>query len=110
LPRVRKAGEVGIMRLIDADALLKELTKAKREVNCHLPDIVKLFKGLRDWIKEAPTLDAVPVIRCPKCKYYGPGDHAGFWRCENWGVDINSQASPPETFYCADGEQKEEET
>lgn len=66
------------MRAIDADALLKELTKAKREVNCHLPDIVKLFKGLRDWIKDAPTLDVMPVKRgrwitegsdliCPVC-------------------------------------------
>lgn len=49
------------MRLIDADALLEDLTKAKREVNCHLPEIKKLFKALRDWIKDAPTVDAVPV-------------------------------------------------
>lgn len=63
-----------------------------------------------DAVQQAPTLDVVPVIRCTQCKYYGPGDHAGFWRCENWGVDINRQASPPETFYCADGETKEEET
>lgn len=49
------------MRVIDADVLLKDLTKAKREVNCHLPEVEKLFKGLRDWIKDAPTVDAVPV-------------------------------------------------
>ena len=70
------------------------------------------LQRMRTWHRERiyrkhPTLDAVPVIRCTECKYYGPGDHAGFWRCENWGVDINRQASSPETFYCADGETKE---
>ena len=51
------------MRPIDADALLKDLTKTKREVNCHLPEVEKLFKGLRDWIKDAPTVDTVLVKR-----------------------------------------------
>ena len=89
------------MRPIDAD-VLKEKKAYCVERHEKVVPVAEI-----DWM---PTLDAVPVIRCAKCKYYGPGDHAGFWRCENWGVDINRQASPPETFYCADGEPKEEET
>ena len=85
------------MRPIDADALIEQAKLQKTFITGKL-------------VQDAPTLDAVPVIRCTQCKYYGPGDHAGFWRCENWGVDINRQASPPETFYCADGEPQEEES
>ena len=100
------------MRPIDADAWFERID-ADHCASCRrLPcPCSKCGIGIaRESIENTPTLDAVPVIRCTKCEYYGPGDHAGFWRCENWGVDINSQASPPETFYCADGQPKEEET
>ena len=96
------------MRPIDADAL--RIIKVEECEGYTIDYYAAGWKACIDWIKTLPTLDVVPVIRCTKCKYYGPGDHAGFWRCENWGVDINSHASPPETFYCADGEPKEEET
>lgn len=79
------------------------------ETDCELGYILK--KDALKLLKEQEAEKPKEVnIRCTKCKYYAPGDHAGFWRCENWGVDINRQASPPETFYCADGEPKEEET
>lgn len=98
--------------MIDADLISRKAAVSRisdlivLELRCAcIPTWNEVYKALND----LPTLDAVPVIRCTKCKYYGPGDHAGFWRCENWGVDINRQASPPETFYCADGETKEEE-
>ena len=51
--------------------------------------------------------DAVPVIHCTECKYVGPSEYAGYWHCENWGVESNALTAKPETFYCADAERKE---
>lgn len=47
------------MRLIDADAVLRSLSD-------DLP-----YKGsVRRVLIQAPTVDAVPVVRCRDCKYY----------------------------------------
>ena len=93
------------MRPIDADTLIKDLY-------CDVPIAVfgssKRIGRIINYIEKRKTLDAVPVIRCTECKYFGPGAHQGFWFCENWGVDISEEKSPPEAFYCADGEPKEE--
>lgn len=58
------------MRLIDADALLKELRKSceyhaenSREFSLLQRDIII--------VQEQPTIDAVPVIRCKDCKHHG---------------------------------------
>lgn len=61
-----------------------------------------ISESLRQYVR-----DAVPVIRCTECKYYGPSEYAGFWHCENWGVESNMTTAKPETFYCADAERKE---
>lgn len=57
------------MRLIDADALLKELRKSceyhaenSREFSLLQRDIII--------VQEQPTVDAVPVIRCRYCEHY----------------------------------------
>lgn len=52
------------MRLIDADEL-----KGKAIAD---PDDGKCFVYCQD-IDEAPTVDAVPVVRCRECKFYFPG-------------------------------------
>lgn len=54
------------MRLIDADALKEELLKAKEENEKeHLVLIDNDFITL---IHDAPTVDAVEVVRCKDCK------------------------------------------
>lgn len=61
------------MRLIDADALPKEISWDKIENT-----------AFWETINEQPTIDAEPVIRCRNCKYYfgrsctahdAPGDY-----------------------------------
>ena len=47
------------MRLIDADAL-------KLEIACLYGSNPKYL----NWLNHAPTVDAVPVIRCKDCKWY----------------------------------------
>lgn len=55
------------MRLIDADKLEKEWTIASPEP--YNTDAVEVL----DSIREAPTVDAVPVTRCKDCAHYDMG-------------------------------------
>ena len=74
-------------RLIDADALIKTL------------GIDDLPIRLTYEIENAPTVDAVPVIRCRECKwYYRGGATCMYWDGENGmrGDDYCSQAEREE--------------
>ena len=85
------------MRLIDADAFLKDILTAgigKTIIEYSESDIGYM-------IRKRPTIDAVPVVRCKDCKYhedeeigmvYCPNALGG-WVAENW--------------FCAEGERKE---
>ena len=61
------------MRLIDADALIKQLSNYElQESPWGFYGNLKTYeaiKGCIDAIKEAPTVDAVEVVRCKECKY-----------------------------------------
>ncbi len=57
------------MRPIDADALLFELANESFPQSC---TYAQGRNGVIESIRNAPTVDAVPVIRCKDCKYYEP--------------------------------------
>ena len=80
------------MRLIDADALK---TKAIRCETFKLYDVPVFLKavGTKE-IDRAPTIDAVPVVRCKDCKYFKTR------LCEN--------EDNYDDWFCADGERKNE--
>lgn len=83
------------MRLIDADALVKDLTydwcgkplHGNRKTN---------YANIRASVIAQPTIDAVPVVRCKDCKYWDFGD---CYRLE---------LSHPDDF-CSYGERRDEE-
>ena len=86
------------MRLIDADALPKYTGYALSA------DEVAMA------VENAPTIDAVPVVRCKDCKWWDKTDN-GFGYCmamkhgymsENWEIGIYRTYKGD--FYCADGE------
>ena len=56
------------MKLIDADALLKQIAEDSRRNEGWYGDTW----GFINTIKDAPTIDAVPVVRCRDCKSIGP--------------------------------------
>ena len=80
------------MRLIDADALLKDIN-----------DYPYGYRGMiKDTIARQPTVDAVEVIRCKDCKWRGePG-------CAVYIVDESDR--PKDDDFCSWGERKEDET
>ena len=74
------------MRLIDANALIKE---AYAEGAYGYVDAKQ--------IADAPTVDAVEVIRCKDCKHYD-----GKWLCKISGVPSRKPCD-----FCSHGERKD---
>ena len=84
------------MRLIDVDDL--GVGRCSKDV---LPAAYCAgWNGLLGLIEKAPTVDAVPVVRCKDCKDWGPGT-GGIPIC--WET---YEPMPPDGF-CSIGERKE---
>lgn len=92
------------MRLIDADALDKRIYN---DIPIKVFGSIKNMAAVRQIIEEAPTVDAVPVVRCKDCKHYYEGDpeHPDCGWCRRL---ICGTVAPD--FYCADGERKDDES
>ena len=93
------------MRLIDADqASSIENLDQYSDLAAVLGDV----QTVRDILADAPTIDAVPVVRCQECRYYPTAkvNEKGFLICPASGMEIT------ETDYCSYGERmdKEDET
>ena len=85
------------MRLIDADALKKQCYPFPCAIG--VEDAVTIRA-----INEAPTIDAVPVVRCKECEYYNTtGCSKGFGWCESMDRGVS------DNFYCANGKQLNKE-
>lgn len=85
------------MRLIDADELKKQQTYLWDEVMGHVPCVL-----LYD-IDKAPTIDAVPVVRCKDCAVsYCLGDD-DFVVCSRGGINVD-----PDNF-CSYGERRSDD-
>lgn len=78
------------MRLIDADALTYSHTKDG--------DVVVYPEA----IAEAPTIDAVPVVRCKDCRWFGKIG------CAIEVVDETDM--PKENDFCSFAERRDDET
>ena len=86
------------MRIIDADAL--GVGRCSKDI---LPDAYCAgWNGLIELIEKAPTIDAVPVVRCRECKWWQEDDDIG--HCDN--PDGLDNYAKPEDF-CSYGERKE---
>ena len=66
------------MRLIDADIFASELDFADADVCEEFPDSYCEFgfsrEKIRELLRDIPTVDTVPVVRCRECKYRGTDD------------------------------------
>lgn len=87
-------------RLIDADRALEIV----RDQAIAHPNAYYLTTYATLTLREAPTVDAVEVVRCKNCKY-GEVDDADFpaqYLCKHNGADWND-----ENHFCSYGERKE---
>ncbi len=75
--------------LIDAVALL-DIFKQNS-----ITDIITIGdKTIRQHVYDAPTIDAVPVVRCKDCVYANSKYSDNFILCDIWGEDM------PRDGYC----------
>ena len=96
------------MRLIDADAL--GVGRCSKDV---LPEAhCTGWNGLIDLIEKAPTIDAVPVVRCRECKHRYTENcpmyfHDFYW-LEGYGEYVDDDTDHTEDdYFCPKGERKE---
>ena len=86
-------------RLIDADALKERAIRVSTvKEHCYFKAV-----GTRE-IDKAPTIDAVPVVRCKDCKHYEIHRPKVLENCERNGYLIPMK---PDDF-CSYGERKED--
>ena len=62
------------MRLIDADALQNILLTITTALEYEYGSLGGAVSGCMKHIDNAPTIDAVPVVRCRECKHRGTDD------------------------------------
>lgn len=83
------------MRLIDADALKTIRSIQSADYNS--------IETIQHWIDNAPTIDAVPVVRCKDCRYY-QDNNGGYPNADcKWCKD----ETPDANDYCSCGERNE---
>ena len=87
-------------RLIDADRALEIV----RNRGIAHPNAYHLTNYATLILQEAPTVDAVPVVRCKDC-IHSYDDLCGL--CCTCGPYVDCVVQPE--FYCADGKRKENE-
>lgn len=89
------------MRLIDADDILKADENSDKAIVLGSGKSLEIaYALLKKKVADAPTVDAVPVVRCKDCKDWGPGT-GGIPIC--WET---YEPMPPDGF-CSIGERKE---
>lgn len=100
------------MRLIDVDALIETMRENAEGNEGWYGDT---WAFMRD-VENAPTIDAVPVVRCKDCKHwdehsqYGYDSENGVYGnyCMLWTPDDDFYAvQTPEDGFCFVGERKD---
>ena len=92
-------------RLIDANALISYMDECSKESR------FRVYYGYaKSFIDNAPTIDAVPVVRCRECEHWKPtGSKAGnsFSDMEYIGGCEFTNYCRRESDFCSSGERKE---
>ena len=90
------------MRIIDADALKKSVPNTHVDIfencrNCELLD----DEQVKEFIDNAPAIDAVPVVRCKDCRWRDAEE-------KHHCIDINRVFDPMD--FCSFGEREDNES
>ena len=84
-------------RLIDANALISYMDGCSKESR------FRVYYGYaKSFIDDAPTVDAVPVVRCKDCKHFKRN-----LENDTYCSSVNGLTDPQEDDFCSYGERKE---
>ena len=94
------------MRMIDADALkcvmieTLETIKANPKMDTQEMHIIAAFHAVGEMVDDAPTVDAVPVVRCGQCS------HSEVCKMDEGDVRYCHifEMQTEDDYFCADGE------
>ena len=91
------------MRLIDSDELWERLNYEPWEHNADRDEIALPI------VNAAPTVDAVPVVRCKDCKWFADNNGGEWYGCKMFHVvRITPEDAPKPDDFCSYGERMEE--
>lgn len=92
------------MRLIDADALIEDIKTKLWDWDTvdGITSLTVLKQTITD-INNAPTIDAVPMVRCKDCKWWTKQEKSIQGRCALNGT------YPTGGWYCANGRREDDE-
>ncbi len=91
------------MRLIDGDGLWERLNYEPWEHNADRDEIALPI------VNAAPTVDAVPVVRCKDCKWFADNNGGEWYGCKMFHVvRITPEDAPKPDDFCSYGERREE--
>ena len=91
------------MRLIDGDGLWERLNYEPWEHNADRDEIALPI------VNAAPTVDAVPVVRCKDCKWFADNNGGEWYGCKMFHVvRITPADAPKPDDFCSYGERREE--
>ena len=97
------------MRLIDAEQLSESIHE---NVSALYEDAVFAKEDCLTEVYAAPTVDAVPVVRCRECKHRSTEDcpmyfHSSYWH-EGYEEYVDDDTDHTEDdYFCPKGERKE---
>ena len=96
------------MRPIDADALMEQPVWlcGGWVGDSYAEGYMDALDKVEKTVKLAPTIDAVPVVRCKDCasfRYSGMGGDNGITYCASMGIEMQP------TDFCSYGERKDDE-
>ena len=99
-----------MVRPIDANQLSKDIVERGAQLSgCYSAGIARymdrMLAHVLAEVDTAPTVDAVPVVRCRDCKHRDPEDK----KCD-CGHAILWQLPRDDDWFCADGERRDDET
>ena len=90
-------------RLIDADRAI-EIVRSQGVAN---PNAYHLTNYATLILREAPTVDAVPVVRCKDCKWFANNNGGEWFGC--WlfnAIRAVPEYAPTPDDFCSKGERK----
>ena len=108
------------MRLIDADALIADCQLAQKQADRHGREFASAFYSgggdistewwcVEDMIENAPTVDAIEVVRCKDCKRWNPAfdrEVSEYGVCQIYSQRIATKRD----FFCSKSERRTNET
>ena len=106
------------MRMIDADALKKVMIETLEallknpKMDNQEAHLLAAFHTVGKMIEDAPTVDAVEVVRCKDCKWYThheSDDGYSYYLCSILSIlDGNGNVVESDEFFCGYGKRKDE--